>query len=245
MGVKELGEVSRVNSCVGAVDRLLALSQGTKINQASQEWRHDGLCQNFEHPIAKCDLCTDQSLRFTFLIQNTVTGQKAWVGDKCLLALGIPIYQSRVRIPQHRARQHLAAQVQDLVTNQALSVCTMSAFDKADIALADALIQFRFNGRATIQEASLIFAAIEQNMLLTTDVMLPIYTRRDEDIAQLRDIPTWALWRFWHCLTPDQVKLAVSLGHAEPKVQHGTLVKYQRKTDLAHLPRRRQRDLHE
>ena len=220
-----------MNSCVGAENRLIALSQGTTVVSAAREWRHEGICQNYESALAACDFCSDQALRFTFLIQNTVTGHKAWVGDKCLLALRIPIYSNGERIPDHRARQHLAAQVQCLVTSQAITACTVLALEKRDVLLADAIIQYRNHGRVTIHEASLIFSGIEQCRMLTNDVVLPIYTQRDEDIEQLRSIPSWALWRFWHCLTPEQVKLALCCGHTKPDVLHGELVRYQRETD--------------
>jgi hypothetical protein len=220
-----------VKSCAGAEKKLVALSRSKIIGIATGEWRHDGLCQNLESPIAACDLCANNKLRFAFLIQNQTTHEKMWVGAGCLLRFQIPIYSGGVRVPAHRARDHLAELVQMLVTQEAMARCTMAAMEQQHSALAEAIIQYRMHGRVTVFEASLIFSAVEQANMLTSDVVLPIYLRREEDIEQLRAIPRWSLWRFWHCLKAEQVQLALLCGHKAPTTEHSKLVRYQRQTD--------------
>lgn len=220
-----------MNSWEGAEKRLIALSQGSNKVSAAEEWRHDGLCQNFEQSIACCELSGERKLRFLYLIQNTVTGNKCWVGDKCLLQLRIPVFSRGGRVPVYRVREHLVEQMQSLVTNEALARCTLRAIENNDSALAESIIAWRSNGQVSLFEASLIFNAIEQSRMLTSDVMLPIFLRRNEDVNQLKAIPTWSLWRFWHCLTPEQVQLAQLCGHKPPDAQHGDIVRYQRETD--------------
>lgn len=220
-----------MNSLKLAEKRLISLSKAGKRADAALEWRHDGLCQNVEQPIACCELSDASKQRFLYLIQNITTGNKLWVSSKCLISLKIPVYSGGGRVSESRVREHLSSQIQSLLTNEALLRCAFQAIERNDEVLSDAIVKFRMNGQVNLFEASLIFNEIEKSRILTSEVKLPIFLRREEDIAQLKAIPTWTLWRFWHCLTPEQVQLAKMCGHRPPGSKHCKLVQYQRETD--------------
>ncbi|MGP9797039.1 hypothetical protein ACT3UJ_06740 [Halomonas sp. 86] len=225
--VGNFDEVLRVKSCKEAREELVSNSVSDEFRHALHEWRHDGLCQNMESRIAVCAL-SKEKLRFAFHIRNSRNGSKLWVGLQALLWLNIPIYDRDQEVAPASVKSYLRSLVQNLVNQEAIARCVVEAMVSNNEPLAHALIQYSKDGVVSPYEASLIFNAIEESGIITSDVMLRIHLRRAEDIDQLKAIPTWSLWRFWHCLTSDQVRLALEFNHRPPGTEHGTLVQYKR-----------------
>lgn len=218
-------------SCWGTREKLIAVSRSSTLSEACSEWTHTGFCQNYETPIVRCDLCNRERLRFLFRLEHQHSNRRLWVGAGCILALQLHVMEGGAIVPAHQLRQHLTNKMRSLITQEALSKLAVHAVESRQQSLAAAIIQLQQTGHVSPAYASVIFSGAETLQLSLKDITLSICCRRDEDMEELKAMPTWLVWRFWHCLTAEQQKLAALLGHTKPHTRHAELVSFQRHAD--------------
>lgn len=206
---------------------LLELSTNNQRIEALAEWTYAGFCQDYEGPIAYCELCKASHQRFRFRVDNTRNRRRIWVGSGCLLGHAFRVEKDGLALNQQAAERHIHDTIQGFMRDGIVARLLVAAMRDTNELLAEALVHYQQTGHLTPRHAAIFFDAIERDRIDTTQAKFHIYLRRQTDQAEMRSLATWRVWRFWHALTPAQQKQACELGHRPPPNSHVALRQHQ------------------
>ncbi len=122
-----------------ARDNILPLSRGTQFPAVFEEWRVTGQVKDFGSGVATCQLCEQERLRYHFEIGNPATRRSLWIGSRCILRFGVPVYEGTRRLRGAQVQRKLTSLINDVRYKAALAALRTLLRKEPNQILANAL----------------------------------------------------------------------------------------------------------
>ena len=197
-------------------ENILPLSIADNLPEAFDEWRFTGNTEDYLTPSEVCELCDKDELRYHFEIRNDLTGHKLNVGSHCILKFDLPVYEGDKRLSIKEAARLLNRLTQQMRLESCLVALEELSNREDNEILRGALNYYRKNKKLTPKLAFVVFWRLKTHDIDHHPSFFSINLRREQYVADLRDMPTERVHFFWSALTSSQKKKAVSLGHQPP-----------------------------
>lgn len=198
-------------------DSILPLSVTGTLPAAFDEWSFTDNTVDHEQPIETCELCGQQDLRYHFEIANHYTDATLWVGSHCILQFDVAVMEKGRRLTPTEAKRHLTKLTQQMQLESCVRTLEQLAAKESNPILPGALDYYRKNKKLTPKYAAVVFWKLQAYNIDHHPSFFQIELRRAQHIADLRQMPTARVHRFWSALTTAQRRKAVELGHTPPK----------------------------
>lgn len=197
-------------------DSILPMSVGDSLPSAFGEWTFTDRTIDHEKPIETCELCGQQDLRYHFEIANEYTHAHLWVGSHCILQFDVAVIEDGRRLTPDQAKRRLAKLTEQMQLNSCIRSLEKLAASENNPILTGALEYCRQKKKLTPKYAAVVFWKLQDFNIDHHPSFFKIELRRDKDIADLRELPTSRVHRFWKALPPAQRRKAEKLGHLAP-----------------------------
>lgn len=201
-------------------ENILPLSEAGTLPEAFSEWSFIGEKVDHEKPVATCELCDKDGLRYQFRIQNRHNQNTLWVGSECILKFAIPVYEDGVLLDRRSTQRKL----NDLMKKMQHDSCvkTLERVVKKENdpqsweILHSALNYYREYKHLTPKFAFVVFWRLKEHKIDHVPTLFKVNLKRKRDKVALRDMSPSHVHMIWQALSPQQRRLAVSLGHCAP-----------------------------
>jgi len=195
------------------------LSEADKVREALKEWSFNGESEDHDEPVETCELCGKHGLRYRFQIENRLNHNMLWVGSKCILRFGIPVYDENGRLLDQRGARR---KLNDLIWKKQNESCVKAlgciAACETDYRemLYDALNYYRLHEYLSLKYARVVFWRLEKYKIAHTPEFFKLRLRSQRDKDTLHAMPLRDVHMLWRALSPGQRRLAIRLGHCAP-----------------------------
>jgi hypothetical protein len=197
-------------------NNILPLSVSDNLPEAFQEWFFTEEVYDHGEAIANCGLCDQEELRYHFKIRNEYTDKELWVGSKCILNFGVPVFQGDIRLETADAKRKLEKLTRRMQYESCISALEGLTSNEHNEILSNALAFYKKNKYLTPKFAFVVFWRLKENHIDYHPSFFRINLQKDKYKNDLRDMQNQRVHVFWKALTPAQRRLAVRLGHTMP-----------------------------
>jgi hypothetical protein len=196
---------------------ILPVSVASRLPEAFREWRFTGDYKDYLRPIETCKLCDKDQLRYHFKIRNDNTSAELWVGSHCILKFGVAVYDGNERLSATKARRKLDSLIAEMRLKACLEALAKLALAERNEILRNALQYYRQHGYLSPKFAWVVLWRLHVNGIDHSPSFFKVGLRRAQHQTDLADMPEERVHAIWSALTPSQRKLAMELGHSEPR----------------------------
>ncbi|MGL4448710.1 MAG: hypothetical protein ACRCUZ_13505 [Shewanella sp.] len=197
-------------------DSIIPLSVSNCLPAAFDEWAFLGNVRDFGRRAAICQLCGQESLRYRFEIENSITRAKLWVGSSCILKFGVPIFEGARKLSEIEARKKLASLTQNMQQDSCISALETIASKEESKILSSALDYYRRNGCLTPKFAFVVLWRLNKANIDYIPSFFKVELKRLKHREDLMEMEPGRVSVIWPALSASQRAMAIRLGHAEP-----------------------------
>jgi hypothetical protein len=184
------------------------------VPEALKEWLFTETVVDHEKPVATCELCSKEGLRYQFEIRNQHNQNLLLVGSECIQRFGISVYEDGIRLDRRGARRKLNNLMRKMRYDSSMKALECVAEkESANAILYNALKYYREHGYLTPKFAFVVFWKLKKHKIDHIPQFFKVRLKRNKDKADLRAMPKSHVHMLWPALSRDQRRLAVSFGH--------------------------------
>lgn len=193
-------------------DNILPLSNAETLPDAFKEWQFTGYTIDHEKPIAQCQLCNQEELRYHFEIENLYTNEKLLVGSQCILKFQIAVYENGRLLDKSSARKKLNNLTKKMHLDFCIKALTKLAQKENNEKLFNALKFYKQNEYLTPKYANLAFWKLSVNKIDHNPAFFKINLAKSKYKIDIMGMESFKIKRIWPALTSSQKTLVKSLG---------------------------------
>jgi hypothetical protein len=197
-------------------DNILPLSVGSTLPEAFEEWSFTEHTIDHEEPIETCQLCEQESLRYHFEIQNSLTKKILMVGSQCILKFGVSVFESGRRLSASDTKKKLDRLMQQMRLESCIRALeSLAKTEKSEI-LSSALAYYRKNKFLSPKFAFVVLWRLQKNKIDHSPSFFKVNLKRGKYQEDLRQMQLSRVQTIWPALSSSQREMAVRFGHSAP-----------------------------
>jgi hypothetical protein len=197
-------------------DNILPLSVSSTLPDAFEEWSFTEHTIDHEQPIATCQLCDQEELRYHFEIKNALTHKCLWVGSKCILKFNLSVFEQGRRLPPPESKKKLDGLVQQMRLQSCIKALQKLAASEKNEILTNALAYYTRNTCLTPKLAFVVLWRLQEHHIDHSPSFFKINLARNKYKDDLREMPLSRVHIIWPALSPAQRRVALEMGHSAP-----------------------------
>lgn len=197
-------------------DNILPLSVGATLPEAFEEWSFTERTVDHEEPVANCELCNQEELRYHFEIKNALTHRCLWVGSQCILKFNLSVFERGQRLSPAEAKKKLDRLTKQMQLDSCVNALQRLVASEESPILANALAYFRTNKNLSPKYGFVVLWKLRQHRIEHHPSFFNINLKRDKYKADLRQMELSRVHVLWPALTTSQRNMALRFGHTAP-----------------------------
>jgi hypothetical protein len=194
-------------------DNVVPLSKSDDVREALREWKFTDYVVDHRKPLATCELCDQQQVRYHFEIVNRNTRNKLLVGSTCILRYELGVYDKGELLDDVDARKKLTKLREELRFNSCLSALREAFEVEGNSNIENALSYMKSRGYLTPKYAFVVLWRLKANGIDHNPRSFKVRLRTDRQKSDLEMMSTFKVNTIWPALTTSQRRLAQRLGH--------------------------------
>jgi hypothetical protein len=194
------------------------ISIGATLPEAFEEWSFTEKTYDHESPVAICNLCDKDKLRYHFLIQNSITQKKLWVGSHCILQFNLSVFEEGQRLSPSQAQKKLERLTQKMRLESCLKSLEALAIKDGGSSgiLQGALDYYRKNKVLTPKFAAVVLWRLNERGIDHSPSFFKVCLKRADHKRHLKEMKPRMFAFIWPALSSSQKKTALKLGRTPP-----------------------------
>ena len=198
------------------MENILPLSLAKTLPEAFTEWFFTEKTIDYGSPIAKCNLCDNEKLRYHFEINNENNGNKLFIGSKCIIKFQLRVFENGNVLSTKGVIKKLNRLINDMRKVSCIkALVEIASFENNNI-LKSALAYYQKHQYLTPKFAFVVFWRLKKTSIDFTESFFKITLKTESNKRDLKEMPHERVLMFWNALSPAQKKIAQQLGHKPP-----------------------------
>ncbi len=190
---------------------LLPLSESTVFVEALKEWSYTGDMEDYDEPVECCELCEKEELRYHFNIENTLNGNRLWVGSQCIDRFKISaLDEYGCELDEKESKKKVSTDRSRLIREGEKRAVKKLLHDLQDLDdqfhISNFIKYYEERGAFTPKQLATIVWRVSENKLHGRGHGLKMTIRRQREKDQLLEMQGWRVDRLWPYMSSSQKK---------------------------------------
>jgi len=205
-------------------ESILPLSVGDTLPQAFEEWSVTDQVIDHETPHETCELCGQEALRYQFEIQNSLNGNRLWIGSQCIHKFGLSVFENGRVLSPELAKKKINRLMEQMRQEACIRVLEAVALAENNGILLNAVQYFKSHKYLSPKQAFVVLWRLRRNGIDHNPSFFKIDLKRNRFKSQLQGMETSRVHVLWPALTSSQREIAFRFGHPPPALLPTTAI---------------------